>query len=47
MRLRLKALEVSKEDIVFVAQKYLVSAIEKNQTSRVVFGSQTADFQSL
>lgn len=47
MVLRLKALEVSKEDLVFVANKYLMNAIEKNETSRVVFGSQTADFGSL
>lgn len=47
MRLRLKALEVSKEDLVFVAEKYLMGAIEKNQTSRVVFGSQGADFKTL
>ena len=47
MRLRLKALEVSKEDLVFVAEKYLMSAIEKGETSRVVFGSQNADFTHL
>ena len=47
MSLRLKALDVTRDDLVFVAQKYLMGAIEKNQTSRVVFGSQSADFKSL
>jgi hypothetical protein len=47
MRLRLKALEVRKEDLIFVAEKYMMSAIEKNKTSRVVFGNQNADFKSL
>lgn len=47
MRLRIKALEVTKEDLVFVAEKYLMSAFEKSNTSRVVFGSQNADFEHL
>jgi Zn-dependent M16 (insulinase) family peptidase len=47
MRLRLKTLQVTKEDLVFVAEKYLMSAIERNETSRVVFGSQNADFTQL
>jgi presequence protease len=47
MRLRLKALEISRDDLVFVAQKYLMNSIEHNKTSRVVFGSQSADFKTL
>ena len=47
MKLRLRALEVRKEDLIYVAEKYLMSAFEKNKTSRVVFGSQNADFASL
>jgi hypothetical protein len=47
MRLRLKALNVTKDDLVFVGEKYLMDAFEKNQTSRVVFGSQSADFKQL
>ena len=47
MQLRLKALEVSKDDLVRVASKYLVDAIENQRTSRVVFGSQSADFGDL
>ena len=47
MKLRVRALETSKEDVVFVAQKYLMNAIENDRTSRVVFGSQAAKFQSL
>jgi Zn-dependent M16 (insulinase) family peptidase len=38
-RLRLKALEVTKEDLVFVANKYMMNAIDNSHTSRVVFGS--------
>ena len=40
MELRLRALEVSQDDLVYVAEKYLMSQIEENKTSRVVFGSQ-------
>ena len=47
MRLRLRALEVRKEDIIYVAEKYIMNAMEHNKTSRVVFGSQNADFSSL
>ena len=47
MQLRLKALEVSKDDLVRVASKYLVDAMENQRTSRVVFGSQSADFGDL
>lgn len=47
LKLRLRALEVSKDDLVHLAQKYMVTAIEANQTSRVVFGSQTANFGPL
>ena len=47
MRLRLRALEVRKEDIIYVAEKYIMNAMEHNKTSRVVFGSQNADFTSL
>jgi len=38
-RLRLRALDITKEDLVFVANKYMMNAVEQNQTSRVVFGS--------
>ena len=44
MQLRLRALEVSKDDLVYVAQKYLMGAIESDSTSRVVFGSQQTNF---
>lgn len=37
--MRLKALEVRKDDLVYVAEKYLMAAFEQNKTSRVVFGS--------
>lgn len=46
-RLRLRALEITKEDLVFVANKYMMNAVEQSQTSRVVFGSQSADFTQL
>lgn len=46
-QLRLKALSVRKEDLVLVANKYMMHAIEQNHTSRVVFGSQSADFSVL
>lgn len=46
-RLRLRALEITKEDLVFVANKYMMNAVEQNHTSRVVFGSQNADFTLL
>jgi len=39
MKLRLRALEVRQEDLIYVAEKYMMGAIEKNATSRVVFGS--------
>lgn len=38
-RLRIRALEVSKQDLVFVTNKYMMNAVEHNNTSRVVFGS--------
>ena len=47
MRLRIKALEVGREQLVYVAEKYLMDAFENNRTSRVVFGSQNADFKRL
>merc|ERR1712060_97351 len=47
MKLRLRALEVRKEDLVYVAEKYMMTNIEQNRTSRVVFGSQSADFSTL
>ena len=47
MQLRLRALEVSKDDLVYVAQKYLMGAIESDSTSRVVFGSQQTNFEPL
>jgi hypothetical protein len=39
MKLRLKALDVTKDDITEVGEKYLMKAIEDGKTSRVVFGS--------
>jgi len=39
MKLRLRALDVTREDVVAVAEKYLMKAIENGHTSRVVFGS--------
>ena len=47
MQLRLRALEVSKDDLVYVAEKYLMGAIERDSTSRVVFGSQQTNFEPL
>ena len=47
MKLRLRALEVSKQDITRVAEKYMVKAIEEGKTSRVVFGSQHANLEDL
>ena len=42
MKLRLRALDLTREDIAGVAEKYLMKAIEQGRTSRVVFGSQSA-----
>ena len=47
LKLRLRALEVTQEDLIYVAEKYMMGAIEKNATSRVVFGSQNAEFTAL
>jgi Zn-dependent M16 (insulinase) family peptidase len=47
MKLRLRAMDVTKEDLVHVAEKYLMSSIEQGKTSRVVFGSQNATFSEL
>jgi len=45
--LRLTALDVKSQDLNEVARKYMLSAVESGKTSRVVFGSQTADFDAL
>lgn len=47
MNMRIRALEVTKDDLVYVAQKYMMANIEEAKTSRVVFGSQAADFAPL
>ena len=47
MNLRLRALDVSKDDLIYVAEKYMMANIEENKTSRVVFGSQNAQFTAL
>ena len=47
MKLRLRALDLTREDLVAVAEKYLIKAIENGRTSRVVFGSQQAPFDEL
>lgn len=39
MKLRLRALDLTREDVVAVTEKYLIKAIESGKTSRVVFGS--------
>ena len=39
MKLRLRALDLTREDLSAVAEKYLMKAIEQGNTSRVVFGS--------
>ena len=39
MKLRLRALDLTREDLSAVAEKYLMKAIEEGKTSRVVFGS--------
>ena len=39
MKLRLRALDLTREDVVAVAEKYLIKAIENGNTSRVVFGT--------
>ncbi len=40
MKLRLRALDLNREEVAAVAEKYLIKAIEQGHTSRVVFGSQ-------
>lgn len=40
MMLRLRALDCSKDDMIYVANKYMMKAVEEDTTSRVVFGSQ-------
>ena len=47
MKLRLQALDLTSDDIARVAGKYLMHAMEKGKTSRVVFGSQSADLGEL
>ena len=47
MKLRLRALEVTKDDLVYIAQKYMMNAIEQDKTSRVVFGSQSGNVTGL
>jgi Zn-dependent M16 (insulinase) family peptidase len=47
MKLRLRALDITREDLVAVADRYLMKAIENGHTSRVVFGSQQAPFEDL
>jgi uncharacterized protein YukJ len=47
MKLRLRALDLSREDVAAVAEKYIMKAIEGGNTSRVVFGSQSAPFDEL
>jgi len=49
LHLRLRALDCSKADLQEFAQKYMMSAVEKGETSRVVFGSQheNAELQDL
>lgn len=47
MQMRLRALEVTKDDLIYVAQKYMMSSIENDTTSRVVFGSQQTKFEGL
>lgn len=47
LNLRLRALNCSKKDIQIFADKYLVSAIEKGETSRVVFGTQSLGIDEL
>ena len=37
--LRLRALETTQADLVRVAEKYILSQMDANNTSRVVFGS--------
>jgi len=47
MKLRLRALDLTREDVAAVAEKYLMKAIENGHTSRVVFGSQQANLSDL
>ncbi len=47
MKLRLRALDLTREDLSAVAEKYLMKAIEEGKTSRVVFGSQQAPLAEL
>ena len=39
LKLRINALDATKDDLVNFAQKHMMSAIESGQSSRVVFGS--------
>ena len=47
LKLRLRALEVTRKDLMRVAEKYMMTAVEEEATSRVVFGSQNAKFDAL
>jgi len=47
MKLRLRALDLTREDLAAVADKYLIKAIEQGHTSRVVFGSQQAPIEEM
>ncbi len=47
MKLRLRAMDLTREDVAAVAEKYLMKAVEGGHTSRVVFGSQQAPFEEL
>ena len=47
MKLRLRAMDLTREDVAAVAENYLMKAVEGGKTSRVVFGSQQAPFEEL
>jgi Zn-dependent M16 (insulinase) family peptidase len=44
---RKRLLDVSKQDLVDVAEKYLYTSVKKGETSQVIFGSQNNDLETL
>lgn len=44
---RLKCLEVNKNDIIRVAEKYLLNPLLENKSSKVIFGSNDNDLNDL
>ena len=47
LALRARALDVTREDVMRIAERYMMTNMEEQTTSRVVFGSQQAKFDAL